>query len=59
MLGEPNMKYEAEHIVEIQYVYDLGKDFLISPDYQLIMNPGYDAHRGPISVIGLRTHISF
>lgn len=59
MLGEPNMKYGAEHIIEIQYVYDLGKEFLISPDYQLIMNPGYDTHRGPISVIGLRTHISF
>ena len=59
MLGEPNLKYAPENIIELQYIYDLGKDFTVSPDYQLIMNPGYDSHRGPISVIGLRTHVNF
>lgn len=59
MLGEPNMNYGYESIVEIQYVYDLGKEFLISPDFQYIINPGYDKNRGNISVFGIRTHISF
>ena len=58
MLGEKGMKYASEAIIEFQYIYDLGKDFNVSPDFQIIMNPGYDAHRGPVSVFGVRTHVS-
>lgn len=59
MLGEPGMKYCPEYVMEFQYIYDLGKDFMVSPDFQLIVNPGYDMNRGVIRVIGLRTHIQF
>ena len=59
MLGEPGMKYGPEYVMEFQYVYDLGKDFMVSPDFQLIVNPGYDMNRGIIRVVGLRTHIQF
>ena len=58
MLGEKGMKYAGEAILEFQYIYDLGKDFNVSPDLQLIMNPGYDSHRGPITVFGIRTHVT-
>ena len=59
MLGEPGLKYGPEYVMEFQYVYDLGRDFTVSPDFQLIVNPGYDMNRGVIRVIGLRTHIQF
>ena len=59
MLGEPGLKYSPEYIFEFQYVYDLGKNFMASPDYQFIINPGYDMNRSPIHVFGIRTHIEF
>jgi high affinity Mn2+ porin len=31
----------------------------LSPNYQLLVNPGYNQDRGPVHVFGLRTHIEF
>ena len=59
MLGEPNLIYKPEIVIEFQYVYHLGKSFFISPDYQLIINPGYDSNRGNVNVFGIRSHIEF
>jgi high affinity Mn2+ porin len=59
MLGEPNMRYASECVIELQYSYSLGQDFVISPDFQYILNPGYDANRGSIRVWGVRSHINF
>jgi high affinity Mn2+ porin len=31
----------------------------VAPDYQPVVNPAYNADRGPVSVFGLRTRIAF
>jgi high affinity Mn2+ porin len=55
----PIKSYSSEYIFEAQFIYDLGKDFTISPDLQIVNNPGYDSSRGSLFVFGVRTHINF
>ena len=31
----------------------------VALNYQLVINPAYNADRGPVSVFGLRTRIAF
>jgi high affinity Mn2+ porin len=45
-----------ENIVEAAYSYNLDKGLEVTGDYQWILRPGYNADRGPVSVIGLRLH---
>ena len=45
-----------ENILEAAYSYSLDKGFEVSADYQWILRPGYNADRGPVSVIGIRLH---
>ena len=63
MLGEPHMRYAPESIFEIQYVIDIDpspdRDFMISPDIQFIVNPGYDSNRSNLVIFGVRSHIDF
>ena len=48
--------FKPEIIFELQYSYDFTKQLIISPDYQFIMNPGYNAARSPVHIFGLRAH---
>ncbi|MBI2722536.1 MAG: carbohydrate porin [Bacteroidetes bacterium] len=59
IIGDGNLNYANEFISEIYYLFYIKKCFLsISPDYQLILNPAYNASRGgPVHVFSLRVHI--
>jgi high affinity Mn2+ porin len=48
-----------EQIIETYYSLAIAKDFWISPDYQFVVNPGYNQDRGPASVLGVRLHAEF
>lgn len=48
--------YRQEKIVETWYALQLVKALSLSLDYQYIVNPAYNADRGPVSIIGLRVH---
>ena len=41
------------------YALALSKAFTFTADYQLIMNPAYNADRGPVSVFSGRLHGEF
>jgi high affinity Mn2+ porin len=50
--------YKTEWIMELYYSLRPFRNWLyITPDYQLILHPAYNADRGPVNVIGLRVHV--
>lgn len=58
IIGDGNLNYQPELITELYYSYKLNDyPFYLSPDYQFIINPGYNKDRGPIHVFGIRAHV--
>jgi high affinity Mn2+ porin len=58
-IGDGALRQAAEGIVEIFYSYNLAKAVWLSPDYQHLWNPGYNADRGPVDIFGARIHAEF
>lgn len=58
-LGDGNLNYQTENIIEAFYNLKVGKLVWLSLDYQHIGNPGYNADRGPVNFGGLRLHTEF
>ncbi|RUL72980.1 carbohydrate porin [Dyella choica] len=58
-LGDGQLtRYGREQVLETYYNYHLYKGVQISPDLQLILNPGYNAdRRGPVFIYGVRMHL--
>jgi high affinity Mn2+ porin len=48
-----------EQIMEIYYKASVTEGLNFTVDYQYIVNPAYDAARGPVNVIGVRVHAEF
>ena len=59
IVGDGALNYATEQIIETYYDWALFKGASIALDYQFIDNPGYNADRGPVSVIGVRLHAEF
>lgn len=60
MIGDGKLNYGHEAILEAYYKFSIPKLFLsISPDYQFVLNPGYNKDRGPVHVIGVRAHVEW
>ena len=58
-LGDGALNYRPENILEAYYSLNVAKDTLFSADFQRISNPGYNADRGPASVVSARLHYGF
>jgi len=56
LIGDGNLSYAGESVVETYYRVSIGSAYSITGDYQRIHNPAYNAARGPVSVLGLRVH---
>jgi len=48
-----------EKIIEIYYKASLVEGIAASLDFQHVENPGYDAARGPVNVLGFRLHAEY
>lgn len=59
LLGDGKLNYGYEQVLEAYYRIQLGSYLQVSPDFELIQNPGYNKDRGPTEVYGLRAHLSF
>jgi high affinity Mn2+ porin len=60
LVGDGQLPHPGlEQILEAYYSYALSSSIRLSADYQFIANPGYNADRGPVSVIGARVHAQF
>ncbi len=59
LLGDGNLTYGQEQIFETYYTAHLWRGFFVSPDFQHVVNPGYNRVRGPLWVEALRLHVDF
>lgn len=55
-LGDGQLRYQPERIVEAYYAWQPTPAFTVSADVQRIAHPGYNADRGPVNAFGLRLH---
>jgi len=58
-LGDGALNYGHERVLELFYSLQVTKALAISPDFQLIQNPGYNRDRGPAKFVGVRVHAEF
>jgi len=59
LIGDGQLNYRRERILETYYAYALNKQLTLTADYQLITNPAYNADRGPVSIFSGRLHGEF
>ncbi len=59
LIGDGRLNYRPEKVLEVYYGYSVTEWLTVSPDYQFIADPGYNADRGPVSVFSLRLHAEF
>jgi high affinity Mn2+ porin len=53
------LKQAAEGVFEAFYSFNFLEVFWLSGDYQRIVNPAFNADRGPLNVFGLRLHAQY
>ena len=59
LIGDSRINYRHEKILETFYALAVMKDVLLSFDYQFMVNPAYNADRGPVSIFSGRLHAEF
>jgi high affinity Mn2+ porin len=59
LVGDGQLNYRRERILESYYAFALNKQLTLTADYQLITNPAYNADRGPVHVFSGRFHGEF
>jgi len=59
LIGDGQLNYRPERILETYYAYALNRQLTLTADYQLITNPAYNADRGPVSIFSGRLHGEF
>jgi high affinity Mn2+ porin len=59
VLGDGNLNYGRENIVETYYTLHVWRGIFTSLDAQYINNPGYNRDRGPVFAPALRLHVEF
>ena len=59
LLGDGALTYGPEMILESYYRAQVGSWLQLSPDVQLVRNPGYNHDRGPAFVSSLRANIKY
>jgi hypothetical protein len=59
LLGDGRLSYASERILEAYYALAIGKTVSVSLDCQRVWNPAYNADRGPVMLVAVRTHVQF
>jgi high affinity Mn2+ porin len=59
LIGDGRLTYSPEQIFETYYAYSVSKNLTLTADYQLVVNPSYNAVRGPVSIFSGRVHGEF
>lgn len=56
-LGDGKLSYGPEWVAELDYDARLTGGVSVGLDAQLVVNPGYNRDRGPITVLAFRVHV--
>jgi hypothetical protein len=59
IIGDGNLRYGRENVLETYYTAHLWRGLYISPDLQYVVNPAYNRDRGPVVIPGFRVHMEF
>jgi high affinity Mn2+ porin len=59
LIGDGRLNYAPEQIGEMYYLIQVADHVQVTPDFQVVSHPGYNADRGPIFVAGIRAHVEF
>lgn len=59
LTGDGALRYRHETVVEAYYDRYLGQGVHAALDAQLVVNPAYNADRGPVAVLGARLRANF
>jgi len=59
LIGDGQLNYRPERILETYYAFSLDKALTLTADYQFFTNPAYNADRGPVHVFSGRLHGEF
>ncbi|MBX6746936.1 MAG: carbohydrate porin, partial [Acetobacteraceae bacterium] len=59
ILGDGRLSYRPEWVTETYYDWRLGPGLNATADAQFILNPAYNADRGPVMVLSLRLRAAF
>jgi high affinity Mn2+ porin len=59
LIGDGQLNYRRERIMETYYAYALTKAVTLTADYQFVTNPAYNADRGPVHIFSGRLHGEF
>jgi len=59
LIGDGQLNYAPEGILETYYSWQVVKPLSLSADYQFFVNPAYNQDRGPVHVFSLRAHLAF
>jgi hypothetical protein len=58
-VGDGKLNKAAESVVDVFYSFNLLRAIWVTADYQRIWNPGFNADRGPVTILGGRVHAEF
>jgi len=58
-IGDGGLNYRPEQIFESYYNVSLAQATTLGFDFQYIINPAYNADRGPVFFMGARLHVEF
>ncbi len=59
IIGDGNLNYSQEKIVEAYYSVKVGTNMYLTLDYQYVWDMAFNADRGNIGVWGVRSHVEF
>ena len=59
IIGDGRLNYAPEWVTEIYYDARVGPGLNVALNYQFVVNPAYNADRGPVSLIGMRFRTAF
>ncbi|HTE34945.1 MAG TPA: carbohydrate porin, partial [Reyranella sp.] len=59
LVGDGRLSYASENVLEAYYGLQIANGLIITADYQLLINPAYNADRGPVHLIAGRLSARF
>ena len=59
LVGDGRLSYKPERIIETYYRAQLVAAISFSVDYQFVLDPAYNAARGPVSIFAGRLHVAY
>jgi hypothetical protein len=58
-VGDGRLRQAAESVIDVFYSVNFLSAIWLTADYQHLWNPGFNADRGPVNILGGRVHAEF